>query len=98
MTKNDLLKRLSDIEWDDFEVKRAETELPKSTWETVSAFANCAGGGIVFGVSQHSKKVFLESFIDKTKMTFLLKEKPDNRRREKMLDEFSNQININNES
>jgi ATP-dependent DNA helicase RecG len=55
MTKDELLKRLSDIEWDDFEVKKAETELPKSTWETVSAFANSAGGWIVFGVSQQGK-------------------------------------------
>jgi ATP-dependent DNA helicase RecG len=55
MTKNELLKRLSDIEWDDFEVKKAETELLKNTWETVSAFANGAGGWIVFGVSQKGK-------------------------------------------
>ena len=56
MNKNDLLKRLSDIEWDDFEVKTADSELPKSVWETVSAFSNSAGGWIVFGVSQRGKK------------------------------------------
>jgi ATP-dependent DNA helicase RecG len=55
MTKFELLERLFDIEWDDFEVKKAEFELPKSAWETVSAFANGAGGWIVFGVSQNSK-------------------------------------------
>jgi ATP-dependent DNA helicase RecG len=55
MTKEQLLNRLSDIEWDDFEVKKAESELPKSVWESVSAFANSAGGWIVFGVGQYDR-------------------------------------------
>ncbi|MDR0602835.1 MAG: putative DNA binding domain-containing protein [Bacteroidales bacterium] len=55
MTKNELLRRLSDIEWDDFEVKGASHELPKNIWETVSAFSNTAGGWIVLGVSQKEK-------------------------------------------
>jgi ATP-dependent DNA helicase RecG len=40
MTREILLQRLSDIEWDDFEVKEASRELPKNIWETVSAFSN----------------------------------------------------------
>ncbi|MDR1896950.1 MAG: putative DNA binding domain-containing protein [Prevotellaceae bacterium] len=56
MTKEALLQRLSDIEWDDFEVKEASHGLPKNVWETVSAFANSAGGWIVFGVEQRGKK------------------------------------------
>ncbi len=35
MTQEELLKRLSDIEWDDFEVKEASGGIPKSMWETV---------------------------------------------------------------
>jgi ATP-dependent DNA helicase RecG len=52
MNKSELLNRLSDIEWEDFEVKDASGGFPKSSWETVSAFSNSAGGWIVFGVSQ----------------------------------------------
>jgi len=36
MTKNELIARLKDIEWDDFEAKEAASELPKSVWESVS--------------------------------------------------------------
>lgn len=51
-----LLSRLSDIEWEDFEVKEASVDLPKTIWETVSAFANSAGGWIVLGVAQRGKR------------------------------------------
>ena len=57
MNKQRLLQRLQDIEWDNFEAKSAQTDIPKDVWETVSAFANTSGGWIVFGVSQ-KKKVF----------------------------------------
>lgn len=55
MTKEELVARLRDIEWDDFEVKTAKSDLPKNIWETVSAFANCSGGWIVLGVKQSGK-------------------------------------------
>ncbi|MBS6237810.1 MAG: hypothetical protein KH897_05360 [Bacteroides sp.] len=45
MTKEELLHKLTDIEWNDFEVKSAQTELPKNIWETVSAFANTSADG-----------------------------------------------------
>ncbi|MDR1883211.1 MAG: putative DNA binding domain-containing protein [Prevotella sp.] len=55
MDKNILLQRLSDIEWDDFEVKAASVELPKNIWDTVSAFSNTSGGWIILGVTQQDK-------------------------------------------
>jgi len=56
MTKEELLNRLADIEWEDFEVKEAKSEIPRNTWETVSAFSNTAGGWLIFGVKQSGKK------------------------------------------
>ena len=45
MTKEELLQRLTDIEWDDFEVKEAQNKMPNNVWETVSAFSNTSGEG-----------------------------------------------------
>ena len=56
MTKEELLDRLKDIEWDDFEVKEASGGVPKSIWETVSAFSNTAGGWIILGVKESKVK------------------------------------------
>ena len=30
MTKEELIKRINDLEWEDFEVKEAKSELPKN--------------------------------------------------------------------
>ena len=55
MIKEELVARLRDIEWDDFEVKAAKSDLPKNIWETVSAFSNCSGGWVVLGVKQSGR-------------------------------------------
>lgn len=55
MTKEALIQKLSSLEWEDFEVKKAQSEVPKSLWETVSSFSNTSGGWIVLGVSEKEK-------------------------------------------
>ncbi|MBU4451313.1 MAG: putative DNA binding domain-containing protein [Nanoarchaeota archaeon] len=55
MNKEELIQRFGDIEWEDFEVKEAKSEIPKNSWETVSAFSNTAGGWLVFGVKKEGK-------------------------------------------
>ena len=52
MTKEELINKLTDLEWEDFEVKEAKEDIPKSAWETVSAFSNSSGGWLIFGVKQ----------------------------------------------
>lgn len=73
MTKEELLQRLTDIEWDDFECKTAENRLPDNVWETVSAFSNTSGGWVVFGIKQCGKKFEVQGVNngEKTESDFL---------------------------
>ena len=56
MTKQELIQKIVDLEWEDFEVKTAESSVPKSAWESVSAFSNSSGGWLIFGIEQIGKK------------------------------------------
>ena len=60
LIKEELIAKIQEIEWDDFEAKTAKTELPKNTWDTVSSFSNTSGGWILCGVAQHGKKFEIE--------------------------------------
>jgi len=68
MTKEELIKRLQDIEWEDFEAKEAAWTLPKNIWDTVSAFSNTAGGWIVLGAKQSGKKFEIVGVSDPEKI------------------------------
>lgn len=52
MNQDELLARLNGFEWNDFECKRGQRGVPDDAYKTVSAFANTAGGWLVFGVSE----------------------------------------------
>ena len=73
MTKEEIVARLRDIEWEDFEVKAAKSELPKNIWETVSTFSNTSGGWIVLGVKQSGKTFEIQGVgnIEKLEQDFL---------------------------
>lgn len=52
MTRDELLARLQQYEWSDIEFKQARRGIPPDVYKTVSAFANTAGGWLVFGVRE----------------------------------------------
>ncbi len=52
MTKDELISRMKGYEWTDFECKRAQRDVPKDAYSTVSAFANTQGGWLLFGVTE----------------------------------------------
>ena len=73
MTRDKLIERLKKYEWSDIEFKEAAWAAPRSSYETVSAFANTAGGWLVFGVRDHggSFEVVGVIEVDKVQNEFL---------------------------
>ena len=73
MTRNDLMERLSTYEWSDVEFKEARSAAPGSAYETVSEFANTAGGWLVFGVRDRGGSLEVAGVIqvDKVQNEFL---------------------------
>ena len=52
MDWNELIEKLNGFEWNDVEFKKALEHCPASAYPSVSAFANTAGGWLVFGVEE----------------------------------------------
>lgn len=73
MNREELVDRLKGWEWSDVEFKEARTAAPKTAYETVSAFANTAGGWLVFGVRDRggSFEVVGVDEVDKVQGEFL---------------------------
>ena len=73
MTQDELMALLNAHEWRDVEFKEAQREVPRSAYETVSAFANTEGGHLVFGVRQSGQDVQIVGVlnVDKVQSDFL---------------------------
>ena len=54
MDWGELIEKLNGHEWNDVEFKQALEHCPKNAYTTVSAFANTAGGWLVFGVKEEN--------------------------------------------
>lgn len=63
-----LIERLQGSETLEVEVKLAQGGIPKSLWETVSAFANTNGGWILLGVKERDNKLEFEGLSDPSKL------------------------------
>ncbi|WP_025770413.1 RNA-binding domain-containing protein [Thioalkalivibrio sp. HK1] len=81
MIREELLERLQSIEWDDIEFKEARDAVPESALSSVSAFANTAGGYLVFGVKEDNGTITITGVIDahKVRNAFLEQVRDDER-------------------
>lgn len=56
MNENEIKEILLNGENVTLECKRAKSDVPKSLWETYSAFANTVGGVILLGIEENRKE------------------------------------------
>ncbi|NQU64736.1 MAG: putative DNA binding domain-containing protein, partial [SAR324 cluster bacterium] len=68
MTEQEILELLNQHEWKDVEFKEARTAVPKSAYESVSAFANTEGGLLVFGVKKDGSDFEVVGVVDVDKV------------------------------
>lgn len=94
MTKEELEKRINEIEWDDSEMKTAQNKLPNDVWGTVSAFSNTSGGWIVFGVHQHGKNVDFKSDLVCSTVTYWFSDQANDQASDQASEQVSEQVQI----
>ncbi len=68
MTKEELIEKLNKYEWKDIEFKKAQRGAPEDAYKTVSAFANTAGGHLVFGIKDTDGRLEIVGVIDVDKV------------------------------
>ena len=68
MTHDELIELLNSYEWRDVEFKEARRDVPRSAYETVSAFANTEGGHLVFGVKKEGEELEIVGVLDVDKV------------------------------
>lgn len=68
MDQEELIEILKTHEWRDVEFKEAQQQVPKSAYETVSAFANTEGGHLVFGVRKENEDFEVVGVLDVDKV------------------------------
>ena len=73
MTKDELIAALGRYEWKHVEFKKAQRGVSMDAYKTVSAFANTAGGYLVFGVQDTNEGFKIVGVIefDKVQNDFL---------------------------
>ena len=73
MTQDELSEILKSHEWRDVEFKEARRDVPRSSYETVSAFANTEGGHIIFGAKKVGEELDILGVleVDKVQNDFL---------------------------
>jgi ATP-dependent DNA helicase RecG len=81
MSRAQLRAELAAGEWDHLECKEAWGEVPKSAYETVSAFANTHGGWLVFGVAESPQGFLITGVRDSERLArdFLTALRADNK-------------------
>lgn len=68
MTRDELIAKLRKFEWTDIEFKKAQRGVSNDTYRSVSAFANTAGGWLVFGVEENNKIFNIIGVLDVDKV------------------------------
>ena len=68
MNQKELIVRLGKYEWSDVEFKKAQRGVPEDVYKSVSAFANTAGGCLVFGVQDNHGEYEIVGVIDVDKV------------------------------